>query len=359
MELLDDIYGFALHYPPAKSDIFEGTDDFPTVVWKELGSREFKGIFYGGKGLTRDDFGTYEEKFKELDLTEAIRSPTYYQLSFKSIHIFKTCPMRFYYNVILGIAMNGAELSGTFTEGTVFEDDDEREDSSSEALFVGNVIHKYLERHRFGDPLDENLFNLTWGRLSQTESNGDYIDRKSTAVLRGKALRHLERTVSDERLIQMFKGQKDYTEVPFLFSISHGCEFRGVIDRLFKDRDKGHWVIFDWKSNDLKDKDPEGVVHENDYGLQLACYKWAVEHILHEPVGDCYIYFTDRGHLFKSSWEGHPEQIVEEMLRKIRAYENDRERWIQDLRERKMDGSDCRYCEYETILCKRNSRNRK
>ena len=69
MELLDDIYGFALHYPPAKSDIFEGTDDFPTVIWKEPGSREFKGIFYGGKGLTRDDFGTYEEQFKELDLT--------------------------------------------------------------------------------------------------------------------------------------------------------------------------------------------------------------------------------------------------------------------------------------------------
>jgi ATP-dependent helicase/nuclease subunit A len=359
MELLDDVYGFALRCPPEKADLFEGAGDFPTVIWKELGPREFKGILYEGKGLTRDDFGTYEEQFKELDLTGAIRTPSYYQLSFKSIRTFKTCPMRFYYSVILGLSMNGAEISGTFMEGTVFEEDDEREDASSEALFVGNVIHRYLERHRFGDPLDEHLFNLTWGRLRQPELDGDSFDKKTLAILREKALRHLERTVCDERLIQMFEGQKDYKEVPFLFAISHGCEFRGVIDRLFKDRDKGHWVIIDWKSNDLKDKDPEEVVHENDYGLQLACYKWAVEHILHETVGDCYIYFTDRGHLFKSSWEGHPRQIVEEMLDKIRDYENDREGWVQALRERKRDRGDCRYCEYETILCKRDSRNGK
>jgi len=360
MELLDDVYGFTLDYPPEKSDLFEGTEGFPTVIWKELGSREFKGVLYEEKGLTRNDFGLYEGKFKELDLTEPIRSPSYYQLSFKSIQTFKTCPMRFYYNVILGLAMNGAEISGTFTEGAVFEEDDERKDSSNEALFVGNVIHRYLERHRFGDHLDEDLFNLTWSRLSQPklvsqpELNGDYFDKKTLAILKGKALRHLERTVYDERLIKIFEGQKDYTEVPFLFSISHGCEFRGVIDKLFKDRDKGHWVIFDWKSNDLRDKDPEEVVHENDYGLQLACYKWAVEHILKEKVGDCYIYFTERGYLFKSNWEGRPEQIVEEMLIKIRDYENDRERWVQDLRAEKRDRSDCRFCEYEAIFCKRS-----
>jgi ATP-dependent exoDNAse (exonuclease V) beta subunit len=360
MDLLDDVYGFSLHYPPEKSDIFEGTGGSPTVIWKELESREFKGILYEGRGLTRNDFGIYEQKFKELDLTEAIRTPSYYQLSFKSIHIFKTCPMRFYYNVILGLAMNGEEISGTFREGKLFEEDDERANSSNEALFIGNVIHRYLERHRFGDQLDEDLFNHTWGRLSQRELmsqpelNGDYFDKRTLETLRGKALRHLEKTVSDERLIRIFEGQKDYTEVPFLFSISHGCEFRGVIDRLFKDRDRGHWVIFDWKSNDLRDKDPEEVVRENDYGLQLACYKWAVEHILHQKVVDCYIYFTERGYLFKSGYEGNPEQVVEEMLRKIRDYENDRERWVRDLRARKRDRSDCRFCEYDAILCKRS-----
>jgi len=252
-------------------------------------------------------------------------------------------------NGLVGFGLKG---DVPFMEGFGYEEDDEPEYDSKGALFLGSVIHKYLERHRFGDPLDENLFHGTWGRLSEPNINGDHFDKETMATLRAKAMKHLETTVNDKRLIRLLEGQEHFAEVPFLFSISQGCEFRGVIDRLFKDRDRGQWVIFDWKSNDLKDKDPELVAEENDYHLQLACYKWAVEHILNEKVGDLYIYFTDRGHLLNSRWDGNPEDMIEEVLRKIGDHEANRDRWGQDfIATMKKDVSDCRFCEYEAVLC--------
>jgi ATP-dependent helicase/DNAse subunit B len=149
----------------------------------------------------------------------------------------------------------------------------------------------------------------------------------------------------------MLGGENEYVEIPFLFTISHGCEFRGTIDRLFKDENKGQWAILDWKSNDLADKDPYQVAEEYDYDLQLACYKWAVEQILNEEMGGLYIYFTDGGKLIRTHWEGHPEDIIEEMLQKVQDYEANRGRWVQELREIKRDKKDCLYCEYSANLC--------
>ncbi|MBW1911971.1 MAG: PD-(D/E)XK nuclease family protein [Deltaproteobacteria bacterium] len=140
--------------------------------------------------------------------------------------------------------------------------------------------------------------------------------------------------------------------MPFLLNVSQGCEFRGVIDRLFWDRDKDCWSIIDWKSNDLLGKDPADVVEENGYNLQLACYKWAAERLLDQEVGDVYIYFTDKGHLHKSQWEGDPGDLIETMLERIRECIGSGDQRVSDLIGLKGNETDCRSCEYRELPCK-------
>ncbi|MGD8984628.1 MAG: UvrD-helicase domain-containing protein [Desulfobacteraceae bacterium] len=359
MDLLDDIYQFDVSFPREQSSFFEGKGSVPTVIWKEPEPKMFRGVQYGGKKLTRKQFGDYDEAVKKIDLTEPVRSAPYYQFSFKSIRMFRTCPVMFYYSVILGLRGNGLKVSGSSGEETgmqkgFLEGDDERDYyASKEALYMGNVIHRYLERHCFGDPLDVDLLNNVCGRLAQSPLPGHSLHVETLTVLKEKALKHLQTTINDQQLLRILGVQNEYVEVPFLFTISEGCEFRGTIDRLVKDEDKGQWVILDWKSNDLEKRDPYRVMEENDYNLQLACYKWAVEHILDEEVGELYIYFTDGAKLIKSHWGGHPTDIVEEMVQAVKKYEADRSRWVQDLREMKRDLKDCAYCDYER-LCKAN-----
>ncbi|MDB9822785.1 UvrD-helicase domain-containing protein [Deltaproteobacteria bacterium] len=356
LDLLDDIYGFNLNFPPEKSDLYEGNGDLPSIVWSKPETRKFKGVYYGSKRLVREDFGVCDERIEQLDLTSSVQSPPYFQFSFKSFRIFKRCPLRFYYNSVLGIKVKERSLSGVtdydpFNESIFPGEDDETEYGSENALFLGALIHMYLEKHHFGDPLDESLMNGMWDRLSDFEQNGYDLDRETLLKLRERAFRHLKNTVYDERLVKILGGGVDYAEVPFLFSASRGVEFRGVIDRLVRDSDKGHWVIIDWKSNDLKVKDPENVAEENDYHLQLACYKWAVESILNEKVGGLYIYFTDRGYLLESRQQNDPEKMVNKMLEKTGDYEEDKEYWARDLEEMGKDIKECRFCEFREGLC--------
>ncbi|UCB49500.1 MAG: UvrD-helicase domain-containing protein [Deltaproteobacteria bacterium] len=357
MDLLDDIYQFEVNFPREQSSFFEGKGSVPTVIYREPEPKMFKGVQYGGEELTRKQLGDYDEAVKKIDLTEPIRSAPYYQFSFKSMRMFRTCPVMFYYRVILGLKGNGLTVSGSRGEETgvqkdFLEGEDERDYyASKESLYMGNVIHRYLERHCFGDPLDMDLLNNVCGRLAQSDRASDSLHVETLTILREKALKHLETTIHDQQLLRILGVRNEYMEVPFLFTVSEGCEFRGTIDRLVRDGEKGEWVVLDWKSNDLENKDLYQVIEENDYDLQLACYKWAVEHILNEAVGDTYIYFTDGGKLIKSDWEGNPADIVEEMVQAVKKYEADRSQWVQDLGEMKKDVKDCTYCDYER-LCK-------
>ena len=135
-------------------------------------------------------------------------------------------------------------------------------------------------------------------------------------------------------------------EVPFLFSVARGCDFRGFIDLLASRTEDGKWIILDWKSNDLASREPEQIAEENDYHLQLACYGWALEEILGEKVEDLFIYFTDTGYLLKSRWEGHPREVVKEIVNKIAIYERDRNLVFREMQDRERHSLACRFCEY-------------
>jgi ATP-dependent exoDNAse (exonuclease V) beta subunit len=356
MDLLDDIYDFDVD-SSSEPNFLEGREGNLSILWSNPEPRKFQGLPYGNERPTQGHLGNYDEAVKKLDLSESIRTPSYCQFSFKSIRIFRKCPRMFYYNVMLGVRGDSlappkpmayeAGLSQEFLKG----DDEWDGNVAEDALYIGNVIHHYLERHRFGDPLDEDRLRRICGRLAQSDLNGDHPDAKTLQILEARVFKHLERTVKDASLLRLLGSEYEYAEVPFSLSISHGCAFKGTVDRLFREKETGQWMILDWKSNALEGKDPLLVAEEHDYNLQLATYKWAVERMLEEEVGDLFIYFTDRGKLIKSQWKGRPEDVIEEMLSWSQQDEADRNLLRRSLRDIEGNPKECPRCEFRSLFC--------
>ncbi len=235
-------------------------------------------------------------------------------------------------------------------EGADPREYDEGGYSSGSALFVGELIHRYLERHHFGDPLREELFKTVWERLIDSETGRYGLEMDALPGLKEEAFRQLKNTVYDKHLIKILGGKDCYAEVPFLINASRGIEFRGVIDRISRDTDKGDWTIIDWKSNNLDGREPEAVAEENNYHLQLACYKWAVERIMNERVCRLYLYFTDNGYLLESRIQDDPKDIIGEILREIMEYEKNMD-YFGGMKETGKVRKECRYCEYRDKFC--------
>jgi RecB family exonuclease len=160
----------------------------------------------------------------------------------------------------------------------------------------------------------------------------------------------LKNTVYDKRLIKILGGKDCYAEVPFLLNSSGGIEFRGIIDRISRNADKGDWTIIDWKSNVLDGKEPEAVAEENRYHLQLACYKWAVERILNERISRLYLYFTDNGYLLESRIQDDSKDMFDEILREIIEYEKNMD-YPWGMKEMEKVKKECRYCEFRDKFC--------
>ena len=145
-------------------------------------------------------------------------------------------------------------------------------------------------------------------------------------------------------------SSKGYTETPFLLSAFPGIEFRGVIDRIFKDPETGLWSIIDWKSNTIEGKDPDQVITENSYDMQLAFYKWAVEKILNEKVGKQYIYFLSQRYFKECNWEGNPLDIFKSIAIKMDNFE-DSDEWLKSLDAVRKEVTQCRFCGYYNSVC--------
>ena len=355
LELLDDIFRFNMDLNSEQIKIDKTERDRPSVFWIEQRQRIIRGIDYKRGRSYEDNLGVYNERIKQLDLTGRIKSPVYLRLSFNSFRIFKECPLKFYFNVVLGIKWIEEGSYGSMDEGPSMERRDPREYdeggySSGSALFLGELIHRYLEMHHFGDPLKEELFKTTWERLIDSERGRYGLEAYSLSGLKEEALRQLKNTVYDKRLIKILGGKDSYAEVPFLLNSSGGIEFRGIIDRISRNADKGDWTIIDWKSNVLDGKEPEAVAEENRYHLQLACYKWAVERILNERISRLYLYFTDNGYLLESRIQDDSKDMFDEILREIIEYEKNMD-YPWGMKEMEKVKKECRYCEFRHKFC--------
>ncbi|MBN2419743.1 MAG: PD-(D/E)XK nuclease family protein, partial [Deltaproteobacteria bacterium] len=165
-----------------------------------------------------------------------------------------------------------------------------------------------------------------------------------------RAEKLLRQTVNDRKLIDLMAGKKGYAEIPFMTTALCGIEFRGVMDRIFKNPETGLWSIIDWKSNEIRGKDPDQVIVENGYDMQLAFYKWALEKILNEKVDKQYIYFLCQGELRECNWQGDPLNIFAGITTEVSAIENNSE-CLRSATIKKNKGPECRFCGYNNSLC--------
>ena len=355
LDILDDIYGFYRNFPPENDCCYPEKTGTPAVSWRDPGPRGFKGIDYKDDYFLPGDFGRYDDGIAKMDLSDPIIAPPYFQISFKSLKLFRECPKKFYYNVILGIRV---EEQGHSWKATKIEDgsetwktEDDETDLSGNALILGLLVHHYLERHHFGEEFSKEIFEDLWEKqLAYSHSNGDY-DKSSLEYIRDKAIAQLERTINDECLIKALSRTSDYPEKSFLINIYRGVDFRGVIDRIFRDRDKGCWSIIDWKSNDLRGRNPKETAEQSDYFLQLECYKYAVEHISGERVDGLYIYFTDTGDLVESDLRLDAGDFIKVVSGKIAEYSGKNQPQV-DMDCKKIETSRCRLCGYREAFCK-------
>ena len=318
---------------------------FPVVKRCSVKANPFQGVDYDPEKPDRDSFGIYDDDIKKLDMTDPVKSNPYFQLSFTSVHIFLKCPVRFYYNSVLKLK-EWEYLSGDadeeYNEDNSATRQDAEEYDSKDALLTGNFIHKYLEKYKFGNPFDNNLFEYVKKRINPSDCNIDSCLERAETLLR--------QTVNDKKLLVLMADKKGYAEIPFLTSALPGIEFRGVMDRIFKDPETGLWSIIDWKSNTIGEKNPDQVIIENGYDIQLAFYKWALEKILNEKVGKQYIYFLSQGVLRECNWQGDPLDIFSSIASKMDEFDkNSGLLSSSDSKENK--DSECRFCGYFDSVC--------
>lgn len=355
MELMDDIYGFKGNFRPESGMPYGGEKGFPSIVWKEIEPRKFRGIIYEKNIISNDSFGSMDGRIKGLDLSSPVMVPPYFQLSFKSIDLYLRCPIRFYYNTVLGLKLNGLNAGRDMDEMILEEDESESREygetyDSRSALLLGSLVHEYLEKHQFGEGLDEKQFIYLWERINHSVKD-DQKSETNPITIREKARNHIINTISDNNLVALLKNSVYYREVPFMINSSDGVEFRGVIDMLFRDNKRGLWSIIDWKSNSIGLKDPMLAVRENRYDIQLATYRWAIKRISGEEVAGLFIYFTEAGRLIECKWEGDPKHLIEEMIQRVRDYEKDRDIWIRDLEKYRGSNKKCTFCAYYDMIC--------
>jgi ATP-dependent helicase/nuclease subunit A len=355
MEILDDVYDLSLNSFPDKEDCVAGSGGKPWILWREPESRDFHGINYNNDSFLSGDFGAYNDKIKRLDLTSPIVTPSYFQISFKSLSVFKECPRKFYLNVILGARQeepgHAGIIEGEEKPGREAVREEDEMDTSGSALMLGLLVHGYLERHHFGGGFNDDLFNRLWEKSLVYKRGEIDLDKDLLGFLKEKARGQLENTIKDERLIKTLSGTPDFPEASFLINISPGIDFRGVIDRVFRNRDKDCWSIIDWKSNDLKGRKPGDIAEENNYFLQLACYKYAVERITNERVDGLYIYFTGSRELLESNLRFDAGDFISEVSGKISEYSG---KGLPP-RDLECDNSKmlkCRFCGYQEGFCK-------
>jgi len=352
LDILDDIFRFNSNFPPEGGCHYPDYGGSAMISWREPEPRGFKGIEYKSDSILPCHFGQYSERIRGIDLTDPVIAPSYFQISFKALKQFKECTRKFYYNVILGLREEGdghawpsEEVDDTRGEGPR----DDETDRSENALRLGLLVHGYLERHRFGEEFNHDLFDNLCEKSFINNRGMEELRTGGHANIVEKARAQLVNTISDKRLIKALGGTPDYPEAPFLVNISRGVDFRGVIDRVFRNRDNGCWSVIDWKSNDLKEMDPKEAAEMNNYFLQLACYKYAVERITGEKAEGLYIYFTDTGDLIESSLLPDAGAFLIDIGEKIREY-SVKGRPAMD-RER-LDMSRCRSCGYREALCR-------
>ncbi len=123
---------------------------------------------------------------------------------------------------------------------------------------AGTIVHKILEKH--------------WHELERDDIFENYF----TAYAVPESFKHniiqMSRNfLSTTHYKKLKEGAEAYFE--YDFSINHkGQQIQGCIDLFYFDKEANGWVIVDFKTTLLKGKDPQTVIQENEYDVQLELY---------------------------------------------------------------------------------------
>lgn len=132
-------------------------------------------------------------------------------------------------------------------------------DDVFDAASAGTIVHKILEKH--------------WHELERDDIFENYF----TTYAVPKSFKHniiqMSRNfLSTTHYRKLKEGSEAYFE--YDFSINHeGQQIRGCIDLFYFDKEENGWVIVDFKTTALKGKDPQTVIQENGYDVQLELYQ--------------------------------------------------------------------------------------
>jgi ATP-dependent helicase/nuclease subunit A len=349
LELLDDIWGIRAAFREDAVGRYPQGESSPRVIWEDPAPLTFAGVTRAEARITQADFRKIDDRIRELDLTAPIAIPTHYQLSPTALALYKQCPLRFYYRYELNIPEDPSFSSEEAVPDETWEDKVEGE--SVEPRIIGTVMHAYLERHVFGSGLDSGLFDAVFSSFLGQRRETMLLEKAVLERVRARALESVNATITDEVLLRLLAGFEQYSELPFVFNgVSY--TLRGRIDKLFRHKERDGWAILDWKTGELRDRDPGSFARDHYFDLQLACYCMVVEELKRTRVRGLFLYFTSLGRLVEIPYSGDPGKEIDDLKDFVENYKADPEGVGEGIKGISRNRGECATCGYRvTGVC--------
>lgn len=174
---------------------------------------------------------------------------------------------------------------------------------------IGQIVHEALRHWQFSDTstLQQALESYAW-RLRLTNH-----DDMTYAVAEAQ---HLLRQFQKSEVYAWIDAAKRahrpvLHELPFIFRTGKRI-LHGIMDMLFQDVE-GRWVIVDYKTSYLAQRDAEGARdHARQYHLQVGAYAAAVTEYLQGVVPEVYVHYISYNqtvHVPPQAWQEELERL--------------------------------------------------
>ena len=353
MDLLDDIWGISSRFREDMIDRYPQKNEFPLVVWAKPIPKGFAGVSsclsavlpaqVDETKLSLNDFGKIDDSIKEIDFTNKLATPSYYQLSPTSLAMFKRCPLKFYYRHWLNIPEDSFFPLGDDYIEDILEDKSEGE--GIEPRIVGTIVHNYLERHLFGSDLDQDLLDALFATFLGQNKETMLLESSVLERIKTKVNELILTAITDRALLELLTGVSQHSEFPFVLN-NNGYTLKGRIDKLFKDKRSDEWAIIDWKTGGVQDKDPVIFAREHYFDLQLACYKLVVERLENVRVKGTYLYYISLGRLVEIDYKGDLDREINDLIGFIEGYKENPEKIGESIKGIKRKEGECLKCGY-------------
>lgn len=133
---------------------------------------------------------------------------------------------------------------------------------------AGTVVHKIIEKH--------------WHELERDELFEYYFDLYNVPEdFKPNIFRMARNFQQTHHYTKLKEGAEGHFEHDFTM-IHEGNHIRGSIDLFYFDSDQGGWVVVDFKTTALRGQDPETVIRENGYDMQLELYARYLQKVIED-----------------------------------------------------------------------------